>query len=124
MRPERHLYLRLREQIACLILSGRCGDGERLPSVRALAAEAGANPLTVAKAYQLFVESGVVEMRRGVGLFVAEGGGSNLRQIERSRFLNEEWPLIEQEMKRLQLSKEDLAKAMKRASELPAQGSL
>ena len=44
-----------------------------LPSVRAFAAQQGANPLTVAKAYQLFQDTGLVEVKRGVGLFVAPG---------------------------------------------------
>ncbi len=115
LRPERHLYLRLREQIASIILSGCCRDGERLPSVRALAAEAGANPLTVAKAYQAFVETGVVVMRRGVGLFVAEGGRAKLRMSEKARFLENEWPSLQQEMKRLQLDQRELVEQALRA---------
>ena len=47
---EKPVYVRLREVIADAILAGRFGDGDPLPSVRALAAEEGANPLTVAKA--------------------------------------------------------------------------
>lgn len=44
------VYLRLRGTIAAAILRGEFGAGDQLPSVRALAAEHGANPLTVAKA--------------------------------------------------------------------------
>ena len=49
---DRPVYVRLREVIADAILEGRYRDGDPLPSVRGLAAEYGANPLTVAKAYQ------------------------------------------------------------------------
>jgi len=61
-----------------MILDGTVGDGDPLPSVRSLAAECGANPLTVAKAYQTFQEEGLVVVRRGVGLFVAIGAAEKL----------------------------------------------
>ena len=41
-----------------------------------LAAEQGANPLTVAKAYQTFQDEGLIVVRRGVGMFVAEGAAA------------------------------------------------
>ena len=71
MNEDRPVYLRLRDSIAAMILDGRVRDGDPLPSVRSLAADYGANPLTVAKAYQTFQEEGLVVVRRGVGMFVA-----------------------------------------------------
>ena len=67
------VYLKLRDVIAAAILDGDYKEGDMLPSVRAFAADQGANPLTVAKAYQLFQDSGLVDVKRGVGLFVASG---------------------------------------------------
>ena len=66
MNEDRPVYLRLRDNIAAMILEGRVRDGDPLPSVRSLAADYGANPLTVAKAYQTFQEEGlvVVQARR------------------------------------------------------------
>ena len=61
------VYLKLRDMIAAAIIDGRYAEGDMLPSVRALAAEQGANPLTVAKAYQQFQNDGLVEVQRGVG---------------------------------------------------------
>ena len=98
---EKPVYVRLRETIANAILSGRYRDGDPLPSVRALAAEEQANPLTVAKAYQGFQDEGLVIVKRGVGLFVALGARAKLRDSERDRFLNEEWPEIRDRMNRL-----------------------
>ena len=98
---EKPVYVRLRETIANSILSGRYRDGDPLPSVRALAAEEQANPLTVAKAYQGFQDEGLVLVKRGVGLFVAPGARSRLTESERDRFLNEEWPEIRERMDRL-----------------------
>ncbi|WP_375397726.1 GntR family transcriptional regulator [uncultured Sphingomonas sp.] len=88
------VYIRLRGTIAAAILRGEFRAGDQLPSVRALAAEHGANPLTVAKAYQGFQDDGYVEVRRGVGMFVLPGANERLRVAERDRFLNDQWPHI------------------------------
>ena len=105
---EKPVYVRLRETIADAILAGRYNDGDPLPSVRALAAEEQANPLTVAKAYQGFQDEGLIVVRRGVGMFVASGARARLRDSERKRFLNEEWPAIRDRMNRLGIAADEL----------------
>ena len=105
---EKPVYVRLRETIADSILSGKYRDGDPLPSVRALAAEQQANPLTVAKAYQGFQDEGLVTVRRGVGLFGAPGARARLRDGERRRFLEEEWPAVRERMNRLGISPSEL----------------
>ena len=102
------VYLRLRDIIAASILDGSYGDGDMLPSVRALAAKEGANPLTVAKAYQCFQDDGLVLVKRGVGMFVADGATHRLREAERRRFLEAVWPPVAEQIKRLGISAEDL----------------
>ena len=104
MSQNRPVYLKLRDQIAAAIIEGSYAEGEMLPSVRALASEQGANPLTVAKAYQQFQNDGLVEVQRGVGMYVVEGAAERLREREREVFLREEWPEIRSRMKRLGLS--------------------
>ena len=105
---DKPVYVRLREVIADAILAGRFSDGDPLPSVRALAAEQGANPLTVAKAYQQFQDEGLVQVQRGVGMFVATGAAERLRTRERSSFLTSEWPEIAARMRRLRITRSDL----------------
>ena len=105
---ERPVYLRLRDTIAAMILDGKVGDGDSLPSVRSLAAEHGANPLTVAKAYQTFQEEGLIVVKRGIGMFVADGAGARLRSAERKDFLENRWPAIAAQIRRLDLDIEDL----------------
>ena len=85
------------------ILAGEYAEGEQLPSVRAFAAEHGANPLTVAKAYQTLQDEGFVAVRRGVGMFVAEGASERLRLQEREIFLTRTWPNVQAQINRLGL---------------------
>lgn len=105
----RPVYLRLRDIIAAAIIDGSFGEGAMLPSVRAFAAEQGANPLTVAKAYQQFQLDGLIEVQRGVGMYVACGAADRLRKAERVVFLTEEWPAIRSRMAVLGIDLEELA---------------
>lgn len=88
------VYLKLRDMIAAAIIEGRYAEGAMLPSVRTLAAQEGANPLTVAKAYQQFQADGLVAVQRGVGMYVVDGAAARLRARERDAFLEEEWPAL------------------------------
>jgi GntR family transcriptional regulator len=91
-----------------MILDGVLNEGDPLPSVRTVAAESLVNPLTVLKAYQQLVEEGVVETRRGLGMFVNAGARVLLSQGERERFLNEEWPKVLATIQRLGLTPQEL----------------
>jgi GntR family transcriptional regulator len=90
------VYIRLRGTIAAGILRGDYRAGDQLPSVRAFAAEHGANPLTVAK------------VRRGVGMFVLPGAAEALRVAERETFVTVHWPRILSHIDLLGLDAHDL----------------
>ena len=102
------VYLKLRDQIAAAIIDGSYPEGAMLPSVRVLAAREGANPLTVAKAYQQFQADGLVAVQRGVGMYVVAGAAEKLRRAERDSFLTEEWPAIRLRIERLGLNPGEL----------------
>lgn len=103
------VYLKLRDLVAAAIIDGTYAEGSALPSVRAFAAEHGANPLTVAKAYQQFQLDGLVEVQRGVGMFVAPGAAERLRRSEREKFLAQDWPAIRKRMDVLGIVPGDLS---------------
>ena len=111
----RPVYLKLRDQIAVAILDGTFAEGAMLPSVRVFAATEAANPLTVAKAYQQFQTEGLVQVQRGVGMFVVVGAADALRARERAAFLSTEWPEIVARMHRLHLDPADLLAGLERA---------
>jgi len=105
------VYLKLRDIISESILDGEFREGDMLPSVRVFAADQGANPLTVAKAYQGFQEDGLVTVKRGVGMFVAAGAKNRLRVAQREDFIKNIWPPVQRQMERLDLSIDDLVKS-------------
>lgn len=105
------IYRQLRDRVAAMILEGVFQEGDALPSVRNVAAEYRINPLTVQKGYQELVEEGVVEARRGLGMFVTPGARALLLREERRKFLGEEWPRIRETIERLGLTAEELLDA-------------
>jgi GntR family transcriptional regulator len=102
------IYRQLRDRVVAMILDGALKEGDPLPSVRSVAAEYRVNPLTVLKGYQQLVDDGLVEPRRGLGMFVIDGAKKRLLQGERQRFLQEEWPRIREKIERLGLSPKEL----------------
>jgi GntR family transcriptional regulator len=102
------IYRQLRDRVVAMMLEGVLKEGEPLPSVRQVAAEYRLNPLTVLKAYQQLSDEGLVEKRRGLGMFVAPGASKALMKDERSRFLETDWPKIRATIQRLGLSAETL----------------
>ncbi len=102
------IYRQLRDRVVAMILEGVLGDGDALPSVRNVAAEYRLNPLTVLKGYQELVDEGLVEKKRGRGMFVNEGARQQLLKDERQRFIEKEWPKIRETIDRLGLDAEEL----------------
>ncbi len=102
------IYRQLRDRVVAMILDGVLKQGEALPSVRQVAAEFQINPITVSKGYQELVDEGLVEKRRGLGMYVSEGAHTALLKSERERFLNEEWPALQARLQRMGLDLETL----------------
>jgi GntR family transcriptional regulator len=102
------IYRQLRDRVVAMMLEGVLKEGEALPSVRQVALEFRLNPLTVLKAYQQLADEGLVDKRRGLGMFVAPGACAALMTDERERFLATEWPRVRATIQRLGLSAETL----------------
>ena len=105
------IYRQLRDRVVAMILDGALAEGDALPSVRTVAAEYRVNPLTVLKGYQELVNDGLVETRRGRGMFVNQGTRATLLQSEREKFMNQEWPRIRIMMDRLGIEPTELLRA-------------
>ncbi len=102
------IYQQLADRLAVQLLDGQPPEGQAMPSVRALASQYLINPLTVSRALQALVDNGLVEARRGLGMYVREGARTRLLRSEREQFLQEEWPALRAKLKRLGLGAQDL----------------
>src|SRR5687767_9469698 len=108
------IYRQIRDRVVAMILDGVLKEGDPLPSVRTVAAEYRINPLTVLKAYQELGVEGLVETRRGLGMFINAGARDLLMAGEREKFLREEWPRVHAIIQRLGLSPEELLSGVQR----------
>ena len=98
------IYRQIRDRVVAMILDWLLKEGAPLPSVRPVATESRVNPLTVLKAYQQLEGDGLVEKKRGRGMFINAGARDLLLSGERQRFLSEQWPEIHATIQRLGLA--------------------
>jgi GntR family transcriptional regulator len=102
------IYLQLADHLAARLLEGDPPEGDAMPSVRALAGQHLLNPLTVSRALQALSDNGLLETRRGLGVYVRSGARAHLKSSERDRFLDNEWPQLRRRLRRLGLGPGDL----------------
>ena len=82
------IYRQVIDQVRQQIMAGQLSEGRQLDSVRELAGRLRVNPMTISKAYALLEVEGLVERRRGVGLFVA-GVAAGQKEQTKGRLLEE-----------------------------------
>ena len=102
------IYQQLADILSGQLLDGDPPEGQAMPSVRQLAGRFLLNPLTVNRALQSLGDAGLLENRRGLGLYVTPGACERLRQRERQHFLQEEWPRLRQRLGRLGIGAKQL----------------
>ncbi len=107
------IYRQLHDRLVELILEDVISEGDALPSIREISSEHRINHITVAKGLQMLVDEGLVEKRRGLGMYVKTGAKEKLVVLERQQFLERELPDIGKKIKRLGLSVDDLVKVLK-----------
>ncbi|MFZ6849541.1 GntR family transcriptional regulator [Undibacterium sp. RuRC25W] len=111
------IYRQLKQKILSMILDGILKPSDALPSVRQVATEYQINPITVSKAYQELLDQGLVEKKRGIGMFVTMDAFERLLISERERFLQEEWPATCARIQRLGLNINALVQDMNEATD-------
>jgi DNA-binding transcriptional regulator YhcF (GntR family) len=103
------IFLQIAENISHQILEGKLLSGDRVPSVRDLAADFEVNRNTVLRTYALLDESGVFENKRGIGFFVSERAVEIIRATEKKEFFQNDLPEFIQKVKLLKLTENDLS---------------
>lgn len=109
------IYRQLRDLVIERVLDGSFPEGEAIPSVRQVAMDYRINHLTVGKAYQELVDMGLLEKRRGRGMFVCPGARRNLASDEQRHFLSVELPAFAERVHLLGLDMNDIAQRLLRA---------
>jgi GntR family transcriptional regulator len=112
-KDDQPIYRQLHDRILGLILSGALKEGEALPSVRQVASDYQINHLTVGKAYQELVDAGLVEKRRGLGMFVLPGAQQKIATSEREKFIAQELPNLIVKARQLGIREAELTKAIR-----------
>jgi GntR family transcriptional regulator len=109
------LFLQIAERLADQIADGVLAEGERAPSTNELSAYYRINPATAAKGLNVMTDDGLLEKRRGIGMFVATGARQQLLNDRRKRFADRFVDPLVAEASRLGINADDLV-ALVRAS--------
>ena len=88
------IYLQVARIIRDAVAAGDLPEGEAIPSVRRVSVEQGLNPQTILNATRLLIDEGVLEKRRGIGIFVKEGARTALLGEELKRFKASDVPTL------------------------------
>jgi GntR family transcriptional regulator len=110
------LAARLSEEIA----DGGLAEGDRVPSTNELAAYYRINPATAAKGINVLIDEGLLEKRRGIGMFVAAGARRRLLEERRKRFTERYVEPLVAEAARLGIDTDELAGLVRAASHIEA----
>ena len=113
------IYQQLRDRIVTLIIEGQLQEGEAVPSVRQVSSDYSINHLTVAKAYQELMAEGLLEKKRGIGIFVLTGARKKLLEKEQEKFLNNEFPELLKRIRSLGISRQQITEMI--ATEMKGQ---
>lgn len=103
------IYMQIADYMLEHILSGDWPNGERVQSVREMAASVEVNPNTVVRSYNHLQDMGILYNKRGIGYFVAEDAQTRIKQMRREAFTREELPTVFRSMELLGIGIEDLS---------------
>jgi DNA-binding transcriptional regulator YhcF (GntR family) len=110
------LFVQIAGQLADDIVDGQLAEGTRVPSTNELAAFYRINPATAAKGINMLVDEGVLEKRRGIGMFVAAGAREQLLAVRRKLFAEQYVGPLVAEASRLGIDSDTLVSLVRESS--------
>lgn len=102
------IFLQIADNLCHQVLEGQLNPGDRVPSVRDLAAEFEVNRNTVMRTYSILEESGIFDNKRGIGFFISENAAELVRNSEKNNFFSHELPDFLRKVRLLKLNTSDL----------------
>lgn len=106
------IFQQIADNLCHQILEGKLTPGERVPSVRELAAEFEVNRNTLLRTYSMLEDAGVIVNKRGIGFFVSENAVELIRASEKAEFFSIELPVFIHKVKLLGLKEADLTELL------------
>lgn len=111
------LFLQIAQRLSSDIVEGTLPEGSRVPSTNEFAAFYRINPATAAKGINLLVDDGVLEKRRGIGMFVVTGARDRLIQLRRKEFAEQFVDPLLVEARRLGIGTDELVDLIRQSPE-------
>lgn len=108
------IFMQIADKICDDILSGQTAEEERIPSVRAFAAEMEVNSNTVMKAYDYLSDQAIVYNKRGIGFFISKGAREKIETLRRNQFMENELEDVFRQLNLLDVTPEMLKLMYKR----------
>jgi DNA-binding transcriptional regulator YhcF (GntR family) len=110
------LFVQVAERLTDEIADGTLPEGERVPSTNELSDFYRINPATAAKGINMLTDEGLLEKRRGIGMFVAAGARARLLDERRKQFAERYVEPLVAEASRLGISADELAAIIRESS--------
>ncbi len=107
------IYLQIADMIRDAILSGGFAEGKSIPSVRQIALDYSINHQTIMKATQILLDEGLIEKKRGQGMFVKTGSVRKLQKQASKSFLEKEIAVFIHRAKSLNMSENEIIEKIK-----------
>src|SRR6478735_6023118 len=107
------IFQQIADQLSSDIVDGVLGEGSKVPSTNEFAAYYRINPATAAKGINVLVDSGVLEKRRGIGMFVVTGARDRLIALRRKEFAEQYIEPLLAEAHRLGIGTEELVEMIR-----------
>lgn len=109
-RKNHSIYLQIADYITENILAGKLKSGERLESVREMAANVQVNPNTVMRTFTHLQNEGIIYNKRGVGNFVSDDALGKIKEMKKQEFIQNHLPEVFKMMDLLGINFEELKK--------------
>lgn len=97
------IFIQIADRISDRVLSNEYIADQRIPSVRELAVEMEVNPNTVMRSFERLQSHNIIYNKRGVGYFISGEAKDKIRQMRKSRFMEETLPTVLKEMQLLEI---------------------
>jgi len=107
------LFQQIADQLSAEIVDGTLPEGGKVPSSNEFAAFYRINPATAAKGINLLVDEGILEKRRGIGMFVVAGAQQRLINLRRKEFAEQYVDPLVTEARRLGIDTEALVEMIR-----------